>query len=147
MSLKTRIKRKLGIKLTTKELLQDIADATRQIPVNHFDIDKWSCGSMACAIGNAINKGLIPNLGLIETHKTWDNKPVLIPINHATGSTQFGAVAEALGIPAHHVDLLFSEEGYYDDDIEKDAGGSPRPTPDDVADAVDAYIARNFKEL
>jgi len=60
------------------ERLQKLADHLRGVPPEAFDLDQWSCGSVACAVGHAC---LIPEFaeqGL--TLKKSENRNFLEPV-------------------------------------------------------------------
>lgn len=118
-----------------------IAAMVRKLPPEKFDMDTWKCGSTLCAIGHAIERGLLPELELIALDPTWGisrKGEGEIPYGRC-----FAVVGAVLEISTSDAGRLFSSL-----ELEEEDEGEPKETPESVALRIEKYVAEGgFAEL
>lgn len=116
-----------------KDIPLAIAQAARLIPDEKFDIDHWKCETVYCAIGNAIELGLVP--GLILT-KNQGLLTEYFPASLDGGEKRFAAIGKALGITLHEAEYLFAPAEY----------PYQPPTQDEVATRIESFAQDRIPE-
>lgn len=115
----------------TRKLLLAIAANTREIPPGEFNMNTWKCGTVCCAAGSAVDKGLIPGLVLDKMAYSSNVNSYFI-LSLSTGVTNFCALSEALELPRQTVCWIFNAERYLDED-----GEGYEPTTAEVAGRIE----------
>lgn len=109
------------------DLLAALSAHLRTVAPETFDLEMWSCGTTACAIGHAVNVPSIAANGLqLTTHVT--DIDYRTPIfNRSRG---WAAVEECFQLSEDQAEHLFAFEDYPD---KQDAAT--------VSDRIDAFIS------
>lgn len=142
--------------MDSKRLLQ-IADMCETIPQGHWDMDTWwaenvhgsTCGSVGCAIGHAIHRGLLPELAIRRDKPTGSVCIVSADSNKAppfdTWRYTFTAVGEALGLDEEETEFLFGGDvdNYEHDEV---AEGSAYITPKGQARHIRRFVERGLPQ-
>lgn len=115
----------------TKYRLGLIVEANRDVPDDEFDLDFWKCGSVGCAIGNAVSRSeKVRRLGLelLEDEDSVFDEDYFPAYLCYEG---FDAVVHFLNVPRLHAEYLFHHQRYpYPHDVQKD----------EVLDRIQQYI-------
>ena len=105
-----------------KERLTVLANHLRTVAPENFDLSRWSCGPVGCAVGHACT---IPEFQAEGLRLSWARPH---PPEYA-GSSSWPAVRAFFGLTSEQADSLFDSEHY-----------PPRAGPDNVADSIDEFV-------
>jgi len=126
------------------ETLSALADMLDTLPPRQFDLGEWkretSCGTTACVIGHAIEKGLLPALKL-SRDPHYSNRYFVV--HETSGGSGFVAVARAFSpnLDCQDAYALFSVPGYNQN--EGGGGYTGDPSPKQVAQHIRRFISSN----
>lgn len=112
--------------------LQHLITVLEAVPVDHFDLTNWKCGTSACAVGWACQSPAFNAEGftLKLSGSGHSGEPVLtLPDSQQDSPTGFDAVEIFFGLTGDQAYRLFMPDGYYD-------AGIDDPKPADVIDRI-----------
>lgn len=124
-------------------VLTAISNLVLTIPDKKWNMGFWwkPCGSVGCAIGHAVQKGLIP--GLVFKVRS-DRDSELYPQRREVPEreTMFAAVGLALGISERDAEWLFAPKKYAGEfaDLSEDESEEFCPTQAQVSSRIAAYV-------
>lgn len=106
-----------------RERLQQMVTMLRELPEETFNLDAWTCGTSACAVGWACVNPVFTEQGLKRRH---------------TGAPEFMGLSSWDAVEAFF-ELKMHQSSYLFDICEypKEAG----TTPDEVADRIESFLA------
>lgn len=115
------------------DLLNAVADVVDATPAERFDMGEWAsgngCGTVACAVGNALLAGVLPDLRL-GRYDCGEDGCVAWPIHSGTGSTGYLACADQFDISPGEATWLFAPIAYPTD-----------PSPEVVSARIRSFVA------
>lgn len=113
-----------------KKRLQKLADHLRTVPAAKLDMNIWSCGTSACAMGHACTIPSFKRAGLrLVRLENAEGKEHFYP--DFKGASDFGAAEEFFDIKYSVAEHLFSSFEY-----------RGRPSPATVAKRIESVIAK-----
>lgn len=124
-------------------VLTAISKLVLTIPDKEWDMSLWwsPCDSVGCAIGHAVQKGLIPGLELKPP--LWLSGNLALRRQEASAQEyEFTAIALALGISTSDAEWLFASGDYEVEfvDWSLDASEDFLPTQAQVSSRIAAYV-------
>ena len=98
-----------------KDLLLSIAQAVREAPLGQFNMSRWkqecNCGTTCCAIGWAMERGLLPELEWRAAERSIEGPLLFIPVPKGTPEESQPdlvlVLADILDLTPRQVEYLF----------------------------------------